>query len=51
MAEKLDTKQNKAVKLPDDRFKTVIQYMPVGVVGAIIPWNYVIYKLFQLLTV
>jgi len=40
LAEKLDKKQNKPVKLPDDRFKTIIQYMAVGVVGAIIPWNY-----------
>jgi len=40
LAEKLDTKQNKPVKLPDERFKTVIQYSAVGVVGAIIPWNY-----------
>ncbi len=41
MAEKLDSKQNKPLKLPDDRFSTVIQYAPTGVVGAIIPWNYV----------
>jgi betaine-aldehyde dehydrogenase len=41
LAEKLDKKQNKAVKLPDDRFNTVIQYSAVGVVAAIIPWNYV----------
>jgi len=40
MAEKLDTKQNKPIKLPDDRFSTVLQYAPTGVVGAIIPWNY-----------
>eukprot|EP01116_Phalansterium_solitarium_P019595 TRINITY_DN5535_c0_g2_i1.p2 TRINITY_DN5535_c0_g2~~TRINITY_DN5535_c0_g2_i1.p2 ORF type:complete len:511 (+),score=202.17 TRINITY_DN5535_c0_g2_i1:53-1534(+) len=40
LAEELDKKQNKPLKLPDARFKTVIQYSAVGVVGAIIPWNY-----------
>jgi betaine-aldehyde dehydrogenase len=40
LAEKLDSRQNEPIELPDDRFKTVIQYSAVGVVGAIIPWNY-----------
>jgi len=40
LAEKLDARQNKPVTLPDDRFKTVIQHMPIGVVAAIVPWNY-----------
>eukprot|EP01114_Cavostelium_apophysatum_P014238 TRINITY_DN3642_c0_g1_i1.p1 TRINITY_DN3642_c0_g1~~TRINITY_DN3642_c0_g1_i1.p1 ORF type:complete len:502 (+),score=128.64 TRINITY_DN3642_c0_g1_i1:160-1665(+) len=40
LAEKLDTKQNKPIKLPDNRFKSAVQYSPVGVVAAIIPWNY-----------
>lgn len=41
LAEELDGRQNEPVELPDSRFKTVIQYCPVGVVAAIIPWNYV----------
>eukprot|EP00027_Filamoeba_sp_ATCC50430_P003947 CAMPEP_0168557106 /NCGR_PEP_ID=MMETSP0413-20121227/9240_1 /TAXON_ID=136452 /ORGANISM="Filamoeba nolandi, Strain NC-AS-23-1" /LENGTH=509 /DNA_ID=CAMNT_0008588099 /DNA_START=54 /DNA_END=1583 /DNA_ORIENTATION=- len=40
LAEKLDTRQNTPNELPDDRFKSVLQYAPVGVVAAIIPWNY-----------
>jgi len=40
LAIKLDKRQNKPVKLPDDRFSTVIQYAPLGVVAAVIPWNY-----------
>eukprot|EP01118_Nematostelium_gracile_P006438 TRINITY_DN2075_c0_g1_i2.p1 TRINITY_DN2075_c0_g1~~TRINITY_DN2075_c0_g1_i2.p1 ORF type:complete len:500 (-),score=161.66 TRINITY_DN2075_c0_g1_i2:89-1588(-) len=40
MAEKLDDRQNEVIELPDDRFKTVVQYAPTGVVAAIIPWNY-----------
>jgi len=40
LAEKLDERQNTVVEVPDNKFKTVIQYLPVGVVAAIIPWNY-----------
>jgi len=40
LAEKLDERQDENVKIADDRFKSVIQYSPLGVVGAIIPWNY-----------
>jgi betaine-aldehyde dehydrogenase len=40
LAEKLDTQQNESVPLPDDRFTAKLQYQPLGVVAAIVPWNY-----------
>jgi betaine-aldehyde dehydrogenase len=40
LAEKLDKRQNTPVELPDPSFKCHLRYEPVGVVGAIIPWNY-----------
>jgi len=40
LAERLDVRQNDPIKLPDERFLTVVQYAPVGVVAAIVPWNY-----------
>uniref|UniRef100_A0A7S1GF13 Aldehyde dehydrogenase domain-containing protein n=1 Tax=Bicosoecida sp. CB-2014 TaxID=1486930 RepID=A0A7S1GF13_9STRA len=40
MAEELDAKQDKAVKLPDDDFAARLRYEPIGVVAAVTPWNY-----------
>ncbi|PRP78147.1 hypothetical protein PROFUN_13949 [Planoprotostelium fungivorum] len=40
LAEKIDERQDNGIKIADDRFKSTVQYAPVGVVGAIIPWNY-----------
>ncbi|DBA02877.1 TPA: hypothetical protein N0F65_005904 [Lagenidium giganteum] len=39
-AEKLDDKQYEEVELGHDDFAGCLRYEPVGVVGAIIPWNY-----------
>jgi len=40
LAEKMDDDQEKAVTLADDRFSSVARKEPVGVCGAIIPWNF-----------
>ncbi|MEJ4047204.1 aldehyde dehydrogenase family protein [Erwinia sp. SLM-02] len=40
LAEQLDAQQEKAVALSDDRFSCVARKEPVGVCGAIIPWNF-----------
>ncbi|HKR44073.1 MAG TPA: aldehyde dehydrogenase family protein [Paraburkholderia sp.] len=40
LAEKFDEERSEAIALPDQRFKTRVVREPVGVVGAIIPWNY-----------
>lgn len=40
LAEKLDDDQEKPVTLSDDRFSSVARKEPVGVCGAIIPWNF-----------
>jgi len=40
LAEKLDEQQEQAVALSDDRFSSVARKEPVGVCGAIIPWNF-----------
>jgi betaine-aldehyde dehydrogenase len=40
LAEEFDEKRSGNVELPDERFKTKVVREPVGVVGAIIPWNY-----------
>ncbi|EKS6729919.1 MULTISPECIES: aldehyde dehydrogenase family protein [Enterobacteriaceae] len=40
LAEKLDDGQETAVTLSDDRFSSVARKEPVGVCGAIIPWNF-----------
>ncbi|MFD1556701.1 aldehyde dehydrogenase family protein [Paraburkholderia silviterrae] len=40
LAEKLDDDTEKPVVLPDDRFSSVARKEPVGVAGAIIPWNF-----------
>lgn len=39
-AEELDAKQGESIVGPDDRFQTRLKYMPSGVVGLIVPWNY-----------
>ncbi|MCW1873077.1 aldehyde dehydrogenase family protein (plasmid) [Erwinia sp. INIA-01] len=40
LAEQLDAQQEKAVALSDERFSSVARKEPVGVCGAIIPWNF-----------
>jgi betaine-aldehyde dehydrogenase len=40
LAEEFDEQRSKGVELPDQRFRTKVVREPVGVVGAIIPWNY-----------
>ena len=40
-AEELDRKQNTTIDVGDESFGTSLQYAPVGVAAAIIPWNYV----------
>ncbi|MGD8105216.1 aldehyde dehydrogenase family protein [Pantoea sp. FN0302] len=40
LAEKLDECQEETVALSDDRFSSVARKEPVGVCGAIIPWNF-----------
>jgi betaine-aldehyde dehydrogenase len=40
LAEQMDDDQEKAVTLADDRFSSVARKEPVGVCGAIIPWNF-----------
>ncbi|WP_321798041.1 aldehyde dehydrogenase family protein [Caballeronia sp. J97] len=40
LAEKLDDHAETPVALPDDRFSSVARKEPVGVAGAIIPWNF-----------
>eukprot|EP01027_Heterolobosea_sp_BB2_P024622 GEZU01037138.1.p1 GENE.GEZU01037138.1~~GEZU01037138.1.p1 ORF type:complete len:496 (+),score=203.08 GEZU01037138.1:106-1593(+) len=40
LAEELDKRQGQKVQVPDQRFTVKIRYEPVGVVAAIIPWNY-----------
>ncbi|MDQ8700681.1 aldehyde dehydrogenase family protein [Hyphomicrobium sp. LHD-15] len=39
-AEELDAKQDQPIAVPDDRFKTTVKYVPAGVAGLIVPWNY-----------
>ncbi|MCC7251793.1 aldehyde dehydrogenase family protein [Hyphomicrobium sp.] len=39
-AEELEAKQGEQIAVPDDRFRTTIKYVPVGVAGLIVPWNY-----------
>jgi len=39
-AEALDAKQGEQIAVPDDRFKTTVKYVPSGVAGLIVPWNY-----------
>lgn len=40
LAEQLDAQQEKTVALSDDRFSSLARKEPVGVCGAIIPWNF-----------
>ncbi|MCL2896562.1 aldehyde dehydrogenase family protein [Brenneria tiliae] len=40
LAEKLDQNGEQPVPLPDERFSSVARREPVGVCGAIIPWNF-----------
>jgi len=40
LAERLDRDAEKPVALSDDRFSSVARKEPVGVAGAIIPWNF-----------
>jgi betaine-aldehyde dehydrogenase len=39
-AEELDERQGQPIAVPDDRFKTTLKYVPAGVSGLIVPWNY-----------
>ena len=40
MAEALDQRREKDVALSDDRFTSVARKEPIGVAGAIVPWNF-----------
>lgn len=40
LAEQLDNNPEEQIELPDDRFTSKVVKEPVGVAGAIIPWNY-----------
>lgn len=40
LARELDGRQDKVLKLPDDRFSARVIYEPTGVAGLIVPWNY-----------
>ncbi|MGQ3213552.1 MAG: aldehyde dehydrogenase family protein [Shinella sp.] len=40
LAEQLDTNPEEPIALPDDRFTSKAVREPIGVAGAIIPWNY-----------
>ena len=39
-AEDLDHRQGERITVPDARFETRLTYMPSGVAGLIVPWNY-----------
>ncbi|RUO98886.1 aldehyde dehydrogenase family protein [Hyphomicrobium sp.] len=39
-AEELDGRQGEIIGVPDDRFQSRVKYMPAGVTGLIVPWNY-----------
>lgn len=39
-AEELDARQGEPIAVPDPRFSTRVKYMPSGVAGLIVPWNY-----------
>ncbi|KIY40664.1 aldehyde dehydrogenase [Pseudomonas sp. 10-1B] len=40
LAEQLDDSNNQELAVSDDRFRCKVRREPLGVVGAIIPWNY-----------
>jgi betaine-aldehyde dehydrogenase len=39
-AEDLDARQGEVIAVPDARFESRVRYMPSGVAGLIVPWNY-----------
>ena len=39
-AEELDGRQGERISVPDERFDTRVKYLPAGVAGLIVPWNY-----------
>jgi betaine-aldehyde dehydrogenase len=39
-AEDLDARQGEVIAVPDARFQSRVKYMPAGVAGLIVPWNY-----------
>ncbi|MFT3731999.1 MAG: aldehyde dehydrogenase family protein [Hyphomicrobium sp.] len=39
-AEELDGRQDEIIGVPDERFRARVKYMPAGVAGLIVPWNY-----------
>jgi betaine-aldehyde dehydrogenase len=39
-AEELDGRQGEIIGVPDARFQSRVKYMPAGVAGLIVPWNY-----------
>jgi len=39
-AEELDGRQGEVIGVPDERFQSRVKYMPAGVAGLIVPWNY-----------
>jgi betaine-aldehyde dehydrogenase len=39
-AEELDARQGEVIAVPDARFRSRVRYMPAGVAGLIVPWNY-----------
>jgi betaine-aldehyde dehydrogenase len=39
-AEELDARQGEIIGVPDARFQSRVKYMPAGVAGLIVPWNY-----------
>lgn len=40
LAEELDTSSEEVIDIPEPRFSTTVVKEPIGVAGAIIPWNY-----------
>lgn len=40
LAEKLDAEEPEELKVSDENFRTRVVREPIGVVGAITPWNY-----------
>jgi len=40
LAEKQDKEQGEKIDVGDDNFQSEVRYEPIGVIGAITPWNY-----------
>lgn len=40
LAEKLGAEEPEEIAVPDDSFRTRVVREPIGVIGAITPWNY-----------